>query len=84
MATRRTNIEKMSFEVLLSELEKTVQCLESGDESLDKSIEIFAKGMQLAKAAEAKLHIAEQQIELLTKDAQGNVQLEIFEEQKED
>ena len=84
MATRRTNIDKMSFEALLTELEKTIQHLENGDESLDKSIEAFAKGMQLAKAAEAKLQIAQQQIEFISSDSNGNIQLTIFEEQKEE
>ncbi len=82
MAARRRSLDKMSFEELLAELEKQVRSLEEGAESLDASIDTFAHSMKLAQAATEKLRCAEQQVELLIADAQGNITTEIFQEKE--
>ena len=40
-----------SFETCLDELEKVVRELESGDLPLDRSLELFSRGMQLSDPA---------------------------------
>ena len=41
------DIEKMSLEEAMAELEKTVDALEENKSTLDQSIEIFEKGIRL-------------------------------------
>ncbi len=55
-----------SFENNLAELEKIVQKLESGDCSLDESIELFSKGTELSAKCKKQLEDAKQKIEKLS------------------
>ncbi len=55
-----------SFETNLKELEKTVQKLESGECSLDESIELYTNGVKLCEACKAQLETARQKIEKLS------------------
>ncbi len=53
-----------SFEKLFEELEATVQKLEAGDLTLDESLSLYERGMQLAKQCgeqldHAELHVQE-------------------------
>ena len=61
-------MNKMSFEKALSELEETVEKLEKGDLSLDESLDLFEKGVSLAKFLRAELDKAEKKIEILLQD----------------
>jgi exodeoxyribonuclease VII small subunit len=61
-----------SFETSLSELEKIVANLETGDLPLETSLEIFEKGIKLSRECRERLAKAERQIEILMKDANGN------------
>ncbi len=54
-----------SFENLFSELEATVAKLEAGDLSLDESLALFQRGMELAKKCGAMLDAAELRIKQL-------------------
>lgn len=54
-----------SFENLFSELESTVAKLEAGDLSLDESLALFQRGMELAKKCGAMLDAAELRIKQL-------------------
>ncbi|HOJ32888.1 MAG TPA: exodeoxyribonuclease VII small subunit [Candidatus Hydrogenedentes bacterium] len=67
-----------SFEKDLERLEKIVEALEQGDLSLDESLKRFEEGIKLAKRCEKALTEAEKKIEILMKDAQGNIQAEPF------
>ncbi len=60
------NIETLSFENALKELETSVKQLEEGSLPLDESIEIFEKGMLLSKHCEEKLKEASLKIEKIT------------------
>lgn len=57
--------QQSSFEDILSELEKIVQNLESGDLPLNESLEKFEKGVQLARQGQLQLEQAEQRIQIL-------------------
>jgi len=56
------------FESSLEELEKIVQRMESGDQSLEESLKDFERGVTLTKACQNMLKNAEQKVEKLVKD----------------
>jgi exodeoxyribonuclease VII small subunit len=70
-----------SFESCLDQLEKTVKELEAGDLQLEKSLELFEKGMALSESCRKQLEEAETRIELLIKK-DGKVQAEPFRPEK--
>ena len=70
-----------SFETCLDQLEKTVKELEAGDLQLEKSLELFEKGMALSESCRKQLEEAETRIEILIKK-DGKVQPEPFRPEK--
>ena len=56
-------IAALSFEAALKRLEEIVRRLESGDASLDESIELYGEGDRLKQQCEARLHAAQARIE---------------------
>ena len=58
----KNNNKDLSFEDSLKKLEDIVEQLESGDVDLDKSVELYEKGMNLKKICEEKLRKVELQI----------------------
>ncbi len=54
------------FESAIGELETIVQRLEGGNLSLEQSLELFERGVQLSRFCHARLEDAERRIELLT------------------
>ncbi len=66
-------IQKMSFEEALKDLEAIVQRLESGEISLEESIEVYSRGTQLKRHCEAKLRAARQRVEKIVADSEGEV-----------
>ncbi|MEO7658170.1 MAG: exodeoxyribonuclease VII small subunit [Pyrinomonadaceae bacterium] len=62
-----------SFETSLAELEQIVGRLESGDLPLEESLELFEKGIKLSRQCRKRLTDAERRIEILMKDADGNL-----------
>ena len=67
------DIEKLSFEEALAELEDIVQRLEAGDVSLEESIEIYTRGALLKRHCESKLRAAEEKIEKVVLSPDGSV-----------
>lgn len=66
-----------SFETSLDELEKLVKELESGDLPLDRSLDLFSRGMQLSETCRKQLEEAETRVEqLIRKD--GGYTPELF------
>ena len=55
------DIEKLSFEDALSELEKIVRQLEGGASDLKTSIDSYERGIALKKYCEARLKEAQRQ-----------------------
>ncbi len=77
-ATLPADIQKMSFEAALDELEEIVQQLESGDVDLEKSIEIYSRGAQLKQHCDAKLKNAQARIDKIVTDGDGALSTEEF------
>ncbi len=67
--------KKMTFEEALSRLEEIVSQLESGEITLDKSIAAFEEGQKLVKFCLEKLNEAETKVKKLTRDTEGNFNL---------
>ncbi|RMG54609.1 MAG: exodeoxyribonuclease VII small subunit [Acidobacteria bacterium] len=54
-----------TFEASLKELEEIVEQLESGDLPLEKSLELFERGIALTRACQRRLDEAERKVEML-------------------
>ena len=54
------------FESALERLEEITGQLESGEASLEQSIELYTEGLQLAKDCHQKLEAAEKKIKVIT------------------
>lgn len=67
----------LPFEASLDELEKVVKELEAGDLALERSIELFEKGMQLSDTCRKQLEEAETRVEMLIRK-EGKLQAEPF------
>ncbi len=65
------NIDKMSFEDALSALEAIVKSLESGQASLEDSIEAYDRGMKLRAHCEKRLNDARLRVEKINLSADG-------------
>lgn len=59
------------FEHSLKELESLVEAMESGDLTLEESMQHFERGIKLTRSCQKALSEAEQKIKLLLKDAGG-------------
>ena len=70
-----------SFESSLDELEKVVKELESGDLPLDRSLDLFSRGMQLSETCRKQLEDAETRVEMLIRK-EGTYQPEPFRPEK--
>lgn len=57
--------KELSFEEAMEKLEAIVQQLESGDVPLEKAIELFQQGMEMAQTCSGKLEQIERKIEML-------------------
>jgi exodeoxyribonuclease VII small subunit len=64
-------MENGTFEKSLEELENIANELERGSLSLEKSIEIFEKGIKLSKECSEKLDKAEKRINILVQNENG-------------
>jgi exodeoxyribonuclease VII small subunit len=53
------------FESALAELDTIVKALEEGDLSLEKSLELYERGVQLSRFCHSRLEGAERRIEIL-------------------
>lgn len=60
-----------SYDAIVARLERVVSDLESGQLTLEQSIEKFAEGVRLAKDASKKLDEAERRVEMLVRGADG-------------
>ena len=62
-----------SYEQIFVELENIVEKMDSGDISLEKSLELFEKGMGLIKDGKKKLDQAESRVKILIKDSDTSI-----------
>jgi len=79
MSNSNKKPEEFTFEEALSELEKVVRALESGESDLQSSIDNYEYGMKLKKICEDKLKDAQTKIEKITISSNGEASTENFE-----
>lgn len=65
------NVNDMSFEEAMKELEGVVDALEKGDVALDASIRLYERGAALKKRCEEELKRAEEKVAAITLGADG-------------
>lgn len=82
MADKKLNseINKLDFEHAYKELEAIVDCMERGEQDLEKSLADFERGVALMKHCHSVLKGAEQKVDMLVKDNQGLFSTEPFDE----
>jgi exodeoxyribonuclease VII small subunit len=71
------------FESALKSLEEIVVRLESGDLTLDQSLELFEEGINISRFCNSKLEEAERKVGILVKTADGGFKETPFEEECE-
>ena len=82
MAEPQTDAKPVeSFEASLDELEKVVKELESGDLSLERSLLLFERGMDLSDTCRRQLEQAETRVETLIRK-EGKMVAEPFRPEK--
>ncbi|EAQ08201.1 MULTISPECIES: exodeoxyribonuclease VII small subunit [Yoonia] len=67
-----TEVDQMSFEDAIKELETVVGQLERGDVALDQSIALYERGAALKARCEAKLKEAEEKVARITLGENGH------------
>lgn len=81
---KKKTVKEPNFEKDLERLDEIVSALEAGGLSLDDSLLIFEEGVQLSKRCGQTLSAAEKKIEVLTKNAEGELETEPFEDDKDE
>ncbi len=76
MARKAT--KSVDFERALDELEKLVERMEEGELSLEESLKLYERGIELSKACQKALEAAEKRIRILS-ERDGKSELEAFE-----
>ena len=65
-----------SFENSIARLEKLVDKMESGDTSLEQSLELFEEGMELIKLCQNMLGSSEKRIQKYIQNSDGSFKIE--------
>ncbi len=76
---RQATTAEESYDALVARLERVVGELESGQLTLEQSIEKFSEGVRLARDASRKLDEAERRVEQLVRTADGDEEVLPFE-----
>ena len=71
--------KNIKFEEALSELEAQVKLLESGEQSLEQSLEVFKRGVELSKICNEKLSTVRQEVEKIVAEGE-DYKLETFQD----
>lgn len=74
MPTKKAATAEPTFETSLEELESIVRRMENGDLSLDESLDLFERGVTLARRCRERLDAAERRVEILVKGAGGTLE----------
>ncbi len=75
---RKKEIKELDFEQALVALEDIVKKLEEEQLSLDSSIELFQKGIDLTSFCSGKLTEAQQKVQKVNTQKDGDVTLSLF------
>ena len=68
----------ISLEEALERLEEIVSSMDSESIDLEQSIELFQEGMELTRHCRQQISEAEQKVQQVLEDAEGNLTLEEF------
>ena len=71
------------FETALKTLENIVGKLETGDLTLERSLELFEEGIKISRFCSSRLEEAERKVEILTRSADGTLSEQPFPEEAE-
>jgi exodeoxyribonuclease VII small subunit len=71
--------DELGFDQLLARLREVVTRLESGELSLEQSLQVYEEGVQLARRGQQLLASAEKRVEILV-SASGGVEVAAFDE----
>lgn len=63
-----------TFEESIAELEEIVEKLESGNVTLDESLELFEQGIKLSKGCQKMLDAAEKKVSVLMTNEDGEIE----------
>jgi len=66
-------VSERPYEELVKELEQIVRKLESGDITLNESMDLFSRGIALTKACQRQLDAIEKKITILIENPDGSV-----------
>lgn len=73
-----------AFEESMAELEDCVARLESGDLSLDESLQVFERGLAASRACARLLDDTRKRVQVLVEGAGGDFQLEFLDSEDEE
>lgn len=73
-------MDNVNFEDALKRLETIVEQLESGQLSLEESLDIFEEGVKLAVSCQQELRRVDGRVKRLVKRINGDFELQDFEE----
>jgi exodeoxyribonuclease VII small subunit len=84
MATKQAAAKsgEPTFESAIERLEKIVEEMESDKLPLEDLLIRYEEGTKLVKVCESRLQSAEKRIEIITRNAEGDIRLEEFEPEK--
>ena len=68
---RKDDLSKLKFEDAIGQLEQIVSKIETGDVSLEASLDQYEKGMALIKHCKGILQKAEKKIEKIAEEKEG-------------
>ena len=74
----------MNFEKAIKELEEIVEKLEQGELPLEQSLDMFQRGISLSALCSKMLDEAEQKINILIKNKDGEIVSQAFSNNRED
>ena len=74
--------KNIKFEEALAELEEQVRILESGELSLEESLDVYKYGVELSKVCAGKLEAVKQEVEkiVITDSNEAGFELEPFQD----
>jgi exodeoxyribonuclease VII small subunit len=79
MENENKKTDNLTFEDAVKELESIINTLEAGDVPLEKSLELFKRGISLTALCNEKLTEAQGVVKLLYKDRTGDLREAPFE-----
>jgi exodeoxyribonuclease VII small subunit len=79
MTKAKKNPNSFNFEQSVDQLQKIIEKMEHGNLPLEHSLENFEQGIQLIRQCQQMLTAAQQKVEILTKDQNGEEKINPFE-----